>query len=194
MLKIEHQPALEPVTVGEVKSLLRLTSSADDADIAGYITAARELGEQISRRSLVYKGYAAYFDCFPAPGRTLEISAPPLVSVTSVKYLDPNFVLQTWNPSEYIVGINNYPGLIQAKYPNIYPVTARVAGNVEVHYYAGYAYGGYGDDAVEIPERARLAIRKLAAHFYDHPESTSAEAQNVIPEGYLSIFKGMKVY
>jgi uncharacterized phiE125 gp8 family phage protein len=196
LLRVESQPSLEPVTVDEVKSVLRLTSSADDADIAGYIVAAREIGERITRQSLIYKGYAAYYDSFPSPGKPLIVPAPPLIAVDTILYLDSGGNQQTWDASEYIVGLHNWPGVVQEKAPNIYPVVTagHIAGAVEVHFHAGYAYGGYGDDTVTIPEQIRLAIRRLAAHFYDHPESTSTEAQNEVPEGYLSIFRAHRVF
>lgn len=194
MLRIEHQPAIEPVTLAEVKSILRLTQDADDSLISGYITAAREMGEKISRLSLVYKGYAETFESFPRFQKRLKLQGTPLISVTSVEYVDANYDSQEWDASEYLVGRYNIPGLIQPKHPNVYPVTANTSEAVTVHFYAGYSYGGYGDDTVQIPEVLRLAIQKLAAHYYDHPESVSAEAQNNVLQSYLNIFRSYRVY
>jgi uncharacterized phiE125 gp8 family phage protein len=124
MLRIEHQPAVEPVTLAEVKSVLRLTQDADDVLLSGYITAAREMGEKISGLSLVYKGYAETFECFPRFQRKIKLQGAPLISVTSVEYVDPNYDTQEWDASEYRVMRYNVPGVIQLKHPNVYPITA----------------------------------------------------------------------
>src|SRR5579872_4687822 len=108
--RIETQPSTELCTVDEVKSVLRLDTTADDVQLASLIKAAREVAERTTRRSLVYKGYVFYRDRFPTMGYYLDhtieraffgnqlsdepersairIPNPPLISVESVLYLD----------------------------------------------------------------------------------------------------------
>lgn len=188
-LRIETQPVNEPVTVQDVKGIMRLDSSADDTMIAGLITSAREALEKRTGRSLVNKGYVAYFDRFPQPGQYLRIPMPPLVSVSAVNYLDQEQASQEWDSDEYIVASEQSPALILPKFPNVYPVAFFMPGSVQVHFTSGYLSGGYGDAESPIPERFRLAIQQLAMHWYDHPELVSSDAQNAVPEGLCSLPK-----
>lgn len=188
-LIIETQPTAEPVTLAEVKARLRLTTTDDDATIAQHITAAREYAEKITRRSLAKKGYAAYFERFPAPGCPLRVPAPPLLTVDSIKYLDSSLTLQTWDPAEYYVADKQVPALIIPKPTFVYPCPALVPQAVEVHFHAGYDASGQA-----IPEVLRLAIMQLAGHYYDHPEIVSSEAQNIIPRNLSDILTAHKVY
>lgn len=193
-LLIEYPPSAEPVSTDEVKALLRLGSAADDFMIAQLITSAREFAEKVTRRSLVYKGYKATYDKFPSPGLPIRLPAPPLIEVASVLYLDSALDQQEWDSAEYFVAGKQSPGLIVAKPSNVYPVAASVPDSVEIHFYAGYSSDGYGDASRPLPEHIRLAIMQLAAHWYDHPEMVSAEAQNEVPRGLMELLNANKIY
>ena len=55
---IPGQTIAEPVTLAQLNLRLKLTSTADDTQLTGIITQAREVAERVSRRSLAYKSYA----------------------------------------------------------------------------------------------------------------------------------------
>lgn len=193
-MQIETQPLTEPITLDEVKAHLRITSSSDDAMILRNITAAREYAEKITRRSLVYKGYVCHFDRFPAPGQPMRLPAPPLVTLTSISYLDTALDLQVWDSDEYFVASHQEPALVVPKPGNVFPVAANVPDSVEVHLLSGYSADGYGDLTKPCPEHIRLAMMQLAGHWTDHPEMTSSELQNIVPKGLNDLLLSNRIY
>jgi uncharacterized phiE125 gp8 family phage protein len=186
-LQIKTPPTVEPVTLVEVKQRLRLTTTDDDAAITGHIVAAREFAEKVSRRSLAVKSYAYGMDRFPHPYEPIVLPAPPLVSVTAVKYLDEALTQQTWDPTEYYVASNNVPALIVPKPGLIYPSTGRVPGAVEVDFDGGFT-------PAQCPEHLKEGIRQLAVHIYEHPEAVTSEGLKEAPLALMSFFTANKVY
>jgi uncharacterized phiE125 gp8 family phage protein len=186
-LQITAPPTVEPVTLDEVKKRLRLSTAADDGDILGHIVAAREFAEKVSRRSLTVKSYAFCMDRFPHPYEPISLPAPPLVSVTAVKYFDESLTQQTWLATEYFVASNNVPALIVPKPGLIYPSTGRVPGAVEVDFIAGFL-------PAACPEHLKEGIRQLAVHIYDHPEAVTSEGLKEAPLALMSFLTANKVY
>ena len=178
-LIITTQPSAEPVTLAEAKARLKLTSTADDTAITGYIVSAREFAERVSRRSLAQKVYKAYFDRFPSPGTPLRIPAPPLVSVATVKYLDSALVLQTWDSAEYFVAANQEPGLILPKPSNVYPSAAWMPDSVEVQFMAGAGTERTWWNQV------RTSVLNIVVYLFDHPGQEIPENLVQIPKVYV---------
>ena len=86
---------VEPVTLAEVKSHLRIDHDLDDALLSVFISAAREYGENLTNRKFVEEEVTEYFGGFPAARGDLVLSWPDLQSVASVAYLDEDGVEQT---------------------------------------------------------------------------------------------------
>ena len=148
---------VDPVSLAEAKAHLRVTSSDDDALIVGYLVAARQFVEDYTGRTLSLQTYDYKIDdelC----GEIL-LPRPPLVSVTSVSYVDINGATQTLSPSLYQVDTGILFGRIVPAYQATYP-SVRVQPNaVTVRFQAGYT---------QIPEPIRQAILLLVSHFYDN--------------------------
>jgi uncharacterized phiE125 gp8 family phage protein len=192
-------PTAEPVTLAEVKTRLRLTDTTDDALITTQITAAREYAEKMTRRSLNYKTYAAFFDSFPDCGKPIRIPVPPLIAVTAVKYLDSTLTLQTWDPTEYYVAAQQSPALIVPTPANIYPCPASVPGCVEVDFTAGYGYPGQTTPTTipagpVCPENLKEGIRQLAVYIYENPSVINSEGLREAPLSFRSFFDANKVW
>lgn len=73
-LVIVTQPTVEPITLAEAKSHLRVDSdfTADDSLISGLIVAARQEAEQICRRALIKQTWKLAIDQFPAPNMNIS--------------------------------------------------------------------------------------------------------------------------
>jgi len=82
-------PASEPITLTEAKAHLRVETdfTEDDTIIGTFISAARESCEARTGRQLVTATYALRLGGFPC-GDSIELPKPPLVSVTSITYVD----------------------------------------------------------------------------------------------------------
>src|SRR6516164_5390111 len=64
-LILETPPLVEPISLAQAKSFLRVDFSTDDALISALITAARELVEIHTSRTMVNTGYIQTLDSFP---------------------------------------------------------------------------------------------------------------------------------
>lgn len=136
------QTITEPVTLAVLKARIKLTSTADDAQLTGIIIQAREYAERVSRRSLAYKEYTYTMDRFPWPHEPIRVPVPPLINLASITYYDDTLTQQTLPADEYWIAGAQYPALIAPKPGLIWPPTARVPGAVTLSFSAGYGYPG----------------------------------------------------
>lgn len=81
-------PTVEPVTLAEAKTQLRIDGSDSDTEIAAMISAARDMVEQYTNRYWSLATVAVYFDKVPAGNAPLTLPIADLQSVDSVTYLD----------------------------------------------------------------------------------------------------------
>jgi uncharacterized phiE125 gp8 family phage protein len=191
-LQITTPPVAEPVTLDEVKALLRLTSTADDALITSLITPARVFAEKFSRKSLVSKGYSLSLARFPWPHEPIILPVPPVSAVGAITYLDETGTQQTWDASEYVVGLNQVPAVIVLVPGVIYPSTWRAPSlaTVTIPFTAGPATGAMQIDI----STALKAVRQLAIHFYEHPEAVNSDNLKEMPLGIQTLLGANKIY
>jgi hypothetical protein len=98
-IKQTTAPAVEPVSLAEAKTFLRVSMSGDDAQITGLISAAREYSETFCNRSFAVKGYVQYLDCFPYyvdGGMQSQLALPQSY------YSLPRYSPTLWNYSQMI--------------------------------------------------------------------------------------------
>lgn len=165
-LTLVTPPATEPVTATEAKLHLRVDHTTDDALITILIATARQMVEQITRRALITQTWDWKLDGFPA---CFDIPKPPLVSVTSISYVDTAGASQTWASTNYIVdapgGPTAQPGRIAPAYGVSYPSTRSIINSVTVRFVAGYGA------ASAVPEPLKQAVLLLIGHLYANRES-----------------------
>ena len=149
-------PAAEPVSVAEIKAHLRIVDDAEDALLALYITAAREHAEGQMGRALAGQTRETSTDAFPKSG-ALRLGFAPVVSISSVKYLDEAGAEQTLAPSAYIVDTRSEPGSIALAVGQSWPATAALPSSVRVQYICGIA----------APQILKQAVLFIAAHWYE---------------------------
>ena len=82
-----HGPAVEPVTVLEIRAWLRLDDAAEDAVVAALIMAARLAVETAARRILIESRWRAVVDAWPA-GRVVRLPMSPVIAVDTVEVVD----------------------------------------------------------------------------------------------------------
>jgi uncharacterized phiE125 gp8 family phage protein len=139
-LYVVTPPTSEPLTLAEARSHLRVDHAADDALIAGYIMAAREMAEHELQRSLVEKTYELALDAFPRG--TIELPMGPIpaaaaLTVSSVKYTDTAGAEQTVDPSAYTLDpYSNVPRLVPV---SGWPTPKTTLNAVRVRYVSGAA-------------------------------------------------------
>jgi uncharacterized phiE125 gp8 family phage protein len=138
-LRLITPPTAEPVSLAEAKLHLRKDASDEDALITRCIAAAREECEQKIERSIMQQDWEVTLDAFP---RVITLPRPPIVTVTSLKYLDSAGVQQTLAPSAYVLDAKSEPGRVVPAFGTSWPAAQCMVNAVEVRYTAGYADAG----------------------------------------------------
>lgn len=173
-LKIITAPATEPVTVTEVETHLRLATGSENIYLGTLIAAAREYCELFQNRAYISQTWELTLDewpCFP-----IKLPMPPLISITSIKYMDYLNAENTWAASNYIVDTDSEPGRIALAYNISLPTTIlRPINAVKIRYVAGYA------NAAAVPLRIKQAILLLIGHMYENRETVSPVELKEIP-------------
>lgn len=163
-LDLVAAPATEPVTTAEAKAHARVTISDDDTYIDALVVAARTHCELTTRRAFITQTWDLYQDSFK--GNEIHLPNAPLISVTTVKYIDVDGVLQTFSSGSYTVHtFSSAPGEITLDLDQVWPVTKNVDNAVVTQFVAGYG------NAAAVPEPIKLAIKMLVAHWYENRES-----------------------
>jgi uncharacterized phiE125 gp8 family phage protein len=176
-------PLAEPVTPAEIKQHCRVEVDDDDEYLSALIIGAREYVETRTGRQLLQATWQQVHDQFPA---MFLLSRPPLLSVDSITYWDWDGVLRTVDPSTYLVDTLAQPGRVTPIYGQIWPFPMYRIGAVTVTFKAGY-----GDDPADVPERAKLAIKWLVAHWYENREAVSEASFYDVPIGVKTLLQSL---
>lgn len=164
-LKLITAPTVEPITLAEAKAHLRITGNDDDTAIGVLITTARQTAEQITGRALMPQTWEKTLDAFP--DNEIELPWPPLVSITSVKYIDIAGSQQTLASTEYTADNDSEPGWLLLAYGKDWPATQEVANAVRVRYLAGYA------DAASVPAAIKNWMLLKIGELYANREASA---------------------
>lgn len=151
----------EPITAADLRTHLRLVSTAEDTYLGTLITAARIHLEAETDRTIVPKILVLRRHAFPAARDWLELPHPLARGVTSIAYLDSDGASQTWSSSNYRVDTRAQPARVYLAEDADWPDTQDVDNTVTVTYTAGYA------TADETPKNVVIALLWLAAWWYE---------------------------
>lgn len=160
-LTLVTAPATEPLTTAEAKAHLRVDSSDEDTYIDALVKAARQHIEEDLGRALITQTWDYTLDAFPSDGSAIQIPRPPLVSVTSVSYVDTAGATQTVTASDYVVNTGKRKGEITLAYGAAWPATRQQANAVTIRFVAGYGA------ASAVPETIKTALRLTLGDFFD---------------------------
>ena len=138
-IKVTVPPIVEPVSTADAKSFLRVTGSQDDTLIDDMVKAARQYIENQTKRALISQTLEMVCDGFPASRFIYLERATPLVSVTSIDYLDSAGASQTLSSSKYTVDTYSTPGRVSLKEGQTWPTTDNDINTVTITYVAGSA-------------------------------------------------------
>lgn len=156
----------EVVSLDQAKQHLRVDDETDDALIEGLIAAAREYCETATRRQFVSTTYALRMDNLPTE---IVLPKPPLVSVSSITYVDSAGATQTLSSSLYTVNQHREPGVIVPAYQATWPTVRGHTNDVVIQFVAGYGA------ASAVPKAAKQAILLLIGTWYENREASGIE-------------------
>jgi hypothetical protein len=174
----------EPIALDEAKRPLRGLADGDtDPDITQVITDARTAAENRLQRSIMPTTWLHTRDTFPGlPGiiqgmsgltgyerasqirvpNCIQLLMPPVTAVAWVKYVDLNGVVQTLDPTQYLIDFKKEPAEITPAYGVAWPLTRNQPGAVTVQYTAGYA------DAASVPGPIKRWIKLALTDLYQN--------------------------
>lgn len=172
MTTVVIPPAQEPVTLDMVKSQSRITHNLDDALLLGYIEAARDYLQIVTRRQFV--AATLRWEGLQQPQGVVTLDNPPLVSVSEVATLTSN-IPTILDPTLYTPMLNREPGQVLLLTPIAMTTLIRVT------YVAGYA------TPEAMPPSLRQATLLLVAHYYEHREASTMEHMMCLPYAVESL-------
>jgi len=156
-LTLISPPAAEPVTLAEMKEHLKLDGNAEDALLVGLGVAARQAIEARFQIAIMAQSWRLALDCAPPGPVVLPLS--PVISIDAVGVVRGG-VTGALAPSAYDAQAGAI-GRVRIKAP---ASSADAFGGVVIAFTAGWA------DAAAAPPELKLAIKMLAAHYYENRE------------------------
>lgn len=152
-------PAVEPVALADMKAFLRVETGDDDNVITPLIAGSRVHVEAQTRRALITQSWRLSRDAWPEDGR-LKVLPAPLQSLTAARVYDQDGTASNVDTQAFVPD-RGASALVFA--PWALPVPGRRAAGIELDVTVGY-----GDNASDVPEPLRQAIRLLVAHWYEN--------------------------
>lgn len=186
--RLTTRPTELPITLEEAKTHCRVTSTDDDDYLTALIEPVTTWVESYTNRALIYQTWTRYLDAFP---RVINLHRWPVVSVTSIKYIDTDGNQQTLSASVYRVDV--HAGRVTEAYDQQWPDTRLLTNAVEVAYQAGYASSA--QQLAKIPAPLRHAMLLIVAHYYNNREATVPQISfEELPLGARALLDSQKHY
>ena len=185
-LKVLARGTAEPVTLAEAKLHLRVDVTDDDVLIGAMISAARDMVERYTSRTLIYTAYRMTMDMWtwdielprsPAVEAAANLITGISYATPRIRYWDNDYVQQTitYADDDFELLLDNNPPLLVLPPSTIWPITAPLQrGAIEIDWIAGYGAASTG-----VPQLLRLAIMMLVAHWYEHREAVGSFGSEV---------------
>ncbi len=155
-------PTVEPVTLAEAKSWvgLSLLDASMDTRLNEAIVTARDSFERETDSQVMTATWELRLDAFPL---VIRLPKGPIVSVTSVKYVDTTGTTITLDTDKYESDFESEPARVQPVDGEVWPSTKPGLNKVQVRYVSGYA------TAVLVPQTIKAAIKMSVVSLFDHP-------------------------
>lgn len=162
-VKVDVEPAAEPVLLAETKTFMDVNTTDDDTLITDLIVTARQMAEKYLRRALITQTLIAYYSRLD---EKTYVPNPPHQSIGEVKRikLDDETVL-TVNNDYYVQGLDH-------KYLLIGKPWELPAGHSPRDSFTNYELkvtyiAGYGTAGTDVPKAIRNGIKMIVNTLYD---------------------------
>ena len=155
-------PSLEPLTLTEVKSYLRISNTDDDTYLTALITASRKYCENYENRAYITQVWEMYLDEWPSD--IIKIPKGKLQTINSIKYKNSSSVETTLANTEYVYSTKGILGRLTPAYGKFWPMfTPYPLDAITINFTCGY-----GTLASTVPETVKQAMYLLISHWYEN--------------------------
>jgi len=195
-LKLVTGPSVEPVTLSEAKTHMRVDHDDEDSLISALIVAARERidgKEGILNRAIIQQTWELTLDDeFPDE---IEIPLPPLQSVSSITYVDTDGDTQTLAADQYRVIDSVEPARIVPANDVTWPTPREQTEAIMVKFVAGHEDSGASpqDLADNVPQVIKQAILLTVSHWYEHREAVHMGTSESLPMGVDALLWPLRI-
>ena len=157
-------PAIEPLSLDDVRTHLRIDDNELDSNLGRLIRAARNHAESITGRALITQTIDVTYDRFC---NKITIPRGRVQSITSIKYQDEDDTEQTLDTSVYRVDSARVPGRVELEDGEAWPSLYFASSVVTIR-----AVVGYGDAADDVEEEIKQAMFLLIGHWLENGEAS----------------------
>ncbi|QFR31718.1 head-tail connector protein [Ancylobacter sp. TS-1] len=154
-------PTVEPLTLAEAKTYLRVDHDAEDALIASLLTAARATVEALTRRCLIDQDWRLVRDAWPASG-LIPVPVNPLRAILAAHVIGAEGGDVEVPLTAFTADTARLPALIRVERGAV-PAPGRPLAGIALDLRAGH-----GPGADHVPSPLVEAVRVVLAHFYEH--------------------------
>ncbi len=173
------EPAVEPVTLAEVKAQLRIAHASEDTLLAGLIRAARDEVERATGVALIDQTWRLVLDRWPR-NATVLLQRHPVREVLSVTVYGAEGEAALLPPADYQLDPLSRPARLHIDRA---PDPLRRMNGVEIDFSAGF-----GEAGTDVPDMLKRAILQLVAHWYEFRAFVGAGDQ---PVSYPATYERM---
>jgi len=172
-------PLIEPVTLEEAKTFLRVDNIVEDGFITTLITAARLHIEGTTGRAMIAQTWRVVSDSWP-PDRTIVLPVAPLISISSITAYDADGAPTLLALAQFQPETNTAPARIFLPPKISEAPDLREHNGIEIDYVAGF-----GSAASDIPQDLRHALLSLVGYWFEHRDAVViAGSGSVVPAGF----------
>jgi uncharacterized phiE125 gp8 family phage protein len=157
--RLSVQPAIEPVTLQEVKNHVRVLDMDFDAELTAMITAARQFVENYLNQSLITQTWLKFLNEWPKDG-IIKLHKTPLQSVDAIYYVSTDAETELLPEAAYTTDIISQPAIVKVTEK---PELLDILNPIMIQFVCGY--GSKGSD---VPQSIKHAILLFIAHLFEH--------------------------
>lgn len=164
-------PAIEPVSLAEVKEHLRVDGPEEEPLIVALITTARLTIEHLAGLALISQRWAVLLDSWPETP-AIELPVAPVASIDALRVYDEAGGASLIAADQYFADLASRPARLVRSDVSAWPAPGRVANGIEIELTAGF-----GALPVDVPETLRWAVLMLVGHWFENRAAVGADSQ-----------------
>ena len=175
-------PLVEPLTLAETKTFLRVSDMAEDGFISTLITAARLHIEGTTGRALISQSWRTICDSWPE-NRQIILPVAPLLSITQIIVYDSEGSPTSLGLAQFQPETKTAPARIFVPSSIAGLPEMREHNGIEIDYVAGH--GSLGSD---VPADLRQALLMLVGYWFENRDAVViAGSGAVVPPGFEAL-------